>query len=184
VTPLRLGLWIALAVVQLSIPAWMIMGQERVLRDGRAVKLQTRPVDPADAFRGRYVVLGFAIEEVPRELARGDFESGGTGYLELQEDADGFAQLVALHRERPDADLVLKVDINTFGPATVGVSLPFDRYYMDENAAPAAEAAYISRAAEEKQSWVTVRVLGDRAVIEELYIGGKPVREYLRDQQQ
>ena len=52
---------------------------------------------------------------------------------------------------------------------------------MDENAAPAAEVAYRARAAD-IESWVTVRILDGRAVIEELYIGGKPVREYLREQ--
>ncbi len=37
--PLRLVLWIVLALAQLAVPAWMIVGEERVLRDGRQLKL-------------------------------------------------------------------------------------------------------------------------------------------------
>lgn len=181
-TALRLGLWIVLAVAQLCVPAWMIVGQERVLRDGRQIKLFTRPVDPADLFRGRYVALGFASEQVPRELVRGEFDHGDVGYLELRENADGFAETVALHKEKPAAELMLKATVNFITPGSLGVELPFNRYYMDENAAPAAEVAYRERAAD-VESWVTVRILGERAVLEELYIGGKPVREFLRGSQ-
>ncbi len=97
--PLRLVLWIVLALAQLAVPAWMIVGEERVLRDGRQLKLQTRPVDPADFFRGRYVALGFAVEEVPRELVRGQFDPDEACYLELREGAGGFAEVVSLHKE-------------------------------------------------------------------------------------
>ena len=179
--PLKLALWIVLAVAQLAVPAWMIMGQERVLRDGRQIKLQTRPVDPADLFRGRYVALGFAVEQVPRDRAPKAVEHDETVYLELREGPDGLAEAVALTKQKPTGELVLPVKVNFVGPETVGVELPFNRYYMDENAAPAAEVAYRDRAAD-VESWVTVRILDGRAVIEELYIGGKPVREFLREQ--
>jgi uncharacterized membrane-anchored protein len=179
-TPLRLGLWIVLAVAQLCVPAWMITSDERVLRHGRQIKLQTRPVDPADLFRGRYVALGFAVEQVPRELVRGEFEHHDDAYLELREGANGLAETVALHKEKPAGDLVLKARVNFISPETIGVELPFNRYYMDENAAPAAEIAYRDQADEPENAWVTVRVLKGRGVIEELYLGGKPVREFLR----
>lgn len=178
---LKLGLWFALAVAQLCVPAWMIIGEERVLRDGRQIKLQTRPVDPADLFRGRYVALAFAVDQVPRQLVRGEFAHDDVAYLELREDANGFAEAVALHKDKPDGELVLKATVNFLTPESVGVALPFNRYYMDENMAPHAEAAYNERAGEPQDSWVTVRLLNGRGAIEELYLGGKPVREFLRN---
>ena len=182
-TPLKLAVWILLALAQLAVPAWMIVGQERVLRDGRQVKLQTRPVDPADLFRGRYVALGFAVEQVPRELVRGHFDHNDVAYLELRERPDGFVEAAALHKEKPDGELLLEAKVTFISPETVGVELPFNRYYMDENAAPAAETAYRNLATD-ADSWATVRILDGRAVLEELYIGGKPVAEFLREQHQ
>ena len=179
---IRLTLWIVLAFVQLAVPAWMIVGEERILRDGRQLKLQTRPVDPADLFRGRYVALGFAIEQVPRELVRGEFGYADTAYLELREGANGFAEVVALHKERPEGDLVLKTSVDLISDEALTVALPFNRYYMDENLAPEAEAAYRAKASDSGETWVTVRVHGGRAVLEELYIGGKPAREFILEQ--
>lgn len=179
---LRLALWIVLALVQLAVPAWMIVGEERILRDGRPLKLHTRPVDPADVFRGRYVALGYHVEQAPRELVRGHFEHGDTAYLELREGADGFGELVALHKEKPPGELVLTAKVNFLTPEMVGVELPFNRYYMDENMAPHAETAVGALEPERPDAWVTIRVLGGRGVIEELYLGGKPVRDFLLDQ--
>lgn len=179
-TPLKLSIWILLALAQLAVPAWMIVGQERVLRDGRQIKLQTQPVDPADLFRGRYVALGFPVEQVPRELVRGHFDHEDVAYLELRERPDGIAEAVALHKEKPSADLVIEGKVTFISPEIVGVELPFNRYYMDESAAPAAEIAYRNLATD-ADSWVTVRLLNGRAVLEELYIGGKPVAEFLRE---
>ena len=181
--PIPLALWVVLAVAQLSVPAWMIVGEERVLREGRQLKLQTRPVDPADVFRGRYVALGFAEEEVRTELVRGQIDAGDTVYVEFREGANGFGEVVALHKEKPEAELVLQATVIYMTPEIVQVQLPFERYYMDEHAAPAAEAAYRASASEPTEAWVTVRILRGRGVLEELYLGGKPVREFLRDQQ-
>ena len=47
-----LGL-VVVAAAQLAVPAWMIAGRELTLREGQVFKFRTRPVDPADAFRGR-----------------------------------------------------------------------------------------------------------------------------------
>jgi len=51
---------------------------------------------------------------------------------------------------------------------------PLDRYYMDEHAAPAAEATYREHNRRE------VRVKEGDAVVEELFIAGMPAREFLR----
>lgn len=176
---LRRALWIVLGLVQLAVPAWMIVGEERVLREGRPLKLHTRPVDPADVFRGRYVALGYTVEQVPRELVRGHFDHRDTAYLELRESADGFGELVALHKEKPAGGLVLKATVNFVTSEMVSVELPFNRYYMDEKLAPDAETAVRAGGLEPSEAWVAIRVLGGRGVIEELYLGGKPVRQFL-----
>ena len=182
-TPLRLGLWALLAVAQLAAPAWMIVGQERVLRGGVQVKLHTRPVDPADFFSGRYVALGFAVEQLSRELVRGHFELEDVAYLELRDGAEGFAEAVALYKDKPAGALVLQCRVQSLSPPTVQVELPFNRFYMDEHLAPQAERVYRAQAADPVDSFVTVRVLDGRGVIEELYLGGKPVATFLRENQ-
>jgi len=52
---------------------------------------------------------------------------------------------------------------------------------MDEHAAPAAEAAYREHnRGEVRNVYVTVRVKDGNAVVEEFFISGMPIREFLR----
>ncbi len=61
------------------------------------------------------------------------------------------------------------------------MTLPFGRYWLDETIAPEADRAYAANSREGvKNVYVTVRVLGGDAALEQLFIGGMPVREYLR----
>ena len=51
--------------------AWMLGTaalQERILRQGQIILLETQPVDPRDLLRGDYVRLNYAISDVPHEL--------------------------------------------------------------------------------------------------------------------
>jgi len=71
--------------------------------------------------------------------------------------------------------------VNSLTDGLVYVQFPFDRYYMDEHAAPAAEAAYREHSrGEVRDVYVTVRVKDGNAVVEELFIAGMPIREFLR----
>lgn len=65
-------------------------------------------------------------------------------------------------------------------PARVTIAYPFDRYYAGEKSAPRIEGALQNRGAgRQLDAWVAVRVLGCDAVIEDLFVDGRPVREYL-----
>jgi uncharacterized membrane-anchored protein len=51
--------------------AWLlgtVFTQERALRTGQVVLLETRPVDPRDLLRGDYVILNYKISDVPVRL--------------------------------------------------------------------------------------------------------------------
>jgi uncharacterized membrane-anchored protein len=168
--------WILLIVAagQLAIPATMILQRERTLRDGRAYRFRTQPVDPYDAFRGRYVALRLEPNMVPGT----NFAAGTTVYVTLAEGPDGFVQLTGASRERPVGQDYLKVKAGWSN----SVRLPFDRFYMEEKAAPAAERAYRehSRQGGARDAYVIVRVLDGRGVIENLYVGGQPIADFAR----
>ncbi len=60
----------------------------------------------------------------------------------------------------------------------MSLQLPFDRFYMEEAKAPAAEAAYREHNRKGAQdAYVIVRVLEGAGVIEDLYVGGKPIED-------
>lgn len=177
---LRVILFALAAAIQLAVPAWMIARQLTTLREGRVFKFRTAPVDPYDAFRGRFVALGFKAAEANTDE---NFTRGQTACVVLGEDADGFAKVERVSREGPSGDHVLRVKTGYSYEHHVHLEFPFARYYLEEKAAPEAERAYraASRRDHEK-AWVTVRVRHGYGALEELFIDGKPIRDFLRDQ--
>jgi uncharacterized membrane-anchored protein len=194
---LILGAFLVVALFQLTVPAWMIVRREITLREGELFKFRTAPVDPYDAFRGRYVALRIETEEEPpasTEQEQNTFMRGGIPidpgancpngakvYVAIEVGKDGFARLAKAYQQPPPSSPWVKAKVNYSCNDHVFLELPFDRYYMEESKAPAAEIAYnrLSSRNEIRNTWVNVRVRNGFAVLEELYLDGKPVREYL-----
>ena len=198
--PLKVVLLIALSVAQAGAAALSIVRYETTLALGTLHKIETAPVDPADPFRGRYVAIRPALplaSPVSSEAERlvgsvGTFRGRGAGvgkaYVVLTAGADGFARASAIVAEPPASGDFLEftqTDLRLARAAEGGrpaefermVVLPFDRYYMSESAAPAAEQRYreASRRNDQTRAWVTVRVRNGRGVVEGLYIDGVPI---------
>jgi len=173
----RLWLFAVMALVQLAAPAGMIFSHERTLAKGQAFKFRTAPVDPYDAFRGRYVAL--RLENSEATLAEGvEASRGQTVYATIDAGDDGFARFGVASLAPPQDKPYLKAKAGyASGKGAVGLQLPFDRFYMEESKAPAAEAAYWAHNKRGAQdAYIVVRVLDGAGVIEDLYVGGKSIQ--------
>ena len=169
-----------LSVFQLAVPVWMIASREMTLWDGKQFRFRTAPVDPYDVFRGRYVALQFEQNSAPVP-ANEKLVMNQKVYAQLVEDEHGFARIAEVTANAPSGNGYVECRVNSLTDSLVYLQFPFDRYYMDEKLAPAAEAAYREHSRGEVQDvYVTVRVKDGNAVLEELYIEGMPIREFLR----
>nr|WP_277346246.1 GDYXXLXY domain-containing protein [Solimonas marina] len=167
--------------MQWALPAQLAWRSASVLRDGTRYYLRTAPVDPADAFRGRYIALRFADAQTTLP-ASGDVEAGTTVYVPLIVGKDRFARFGAASLTPPargDYLRALIASVDSGGRATL--QLPFDRYYLDESVAAAADRAYraANRSGAPSEAYVTIRVHDGDAVLESLFIDNQPIRRYL-----
>ena len=158
-----LSVLIITILVQIFIPAYMIWGKYDVLKNGEEVKIKVAPIDPYDAFRGRYVSLWYE-NELSYEQSQGKY-----GILEIDE--EGFATVKKVEKEQPKGGLYLTSKDEDY------FYIPLDRYYMEETLAPKAEEMLSG----EKEAYVTMRIKGDKSVLSGLYIDGKPVEEILTE---
>lgn len=182
------GLFLAIAAAQVAVPVSQIWKHEDILRTGTVYKFRTAPVDPYDAFRGRYVALNYA--NTVAEVRKGEELKHRTpAYVTLQKDEAGFALFGEITAEPPDQGDYLRVEY--LYPRAKGITharfrLPFDRFFMEETKAPRAQAAYWKhgnrRGRKVAATYVIVRVKGGRGVIEDLYIKEKPIRELLEEE--
>jgi uncharacterized membrane-anchored protein len=193
---MKIGALAVLCAAQLGAAAWSIVRYESTLRSGAAYLIRTEPVDPSDAFRGRYVAVSpmivFARPIAPEtEQLIQQIQNGEPGYALLATDAQGFAIASAIVAQPPAKGDYLKITHiwprwNTVSqpgeqPTMTGYSIvfAFDRYYMNEAAAPAAEQHYrdVMRRNATSRAWLTVRVKDGSGVIEGLFIDGVPIEK-------
>ncbi len=178
------GIFCLVAVIQIAAPVSMIVKRENILRHGEQFKFKTAPVDPYDAFRGRFVAL--LIEErtvpIPDSIykKRQEIRFGQKVFATLEKDENGFGRFASISLTRPEGKHYVKTRLYEFEKDKVRLDLPFDRYYMDENLAPLAESVYREHSREEKHdAYVTVRIKSGYAALEELYIDGIPIKEFI-----
>ncbi len=176
---LRLGCYALVAAAQLGVPAWMIIRREETLRTGEVFKFRTLPVDPYDAFRGRYVSL--RIEQNALPIPSGaQWKNGQEVFALIETDTNGFSRLGELRATRPDGRPYLTVRVNQIAGPTAYVRVPLDRYYMEESLAPAAEKAYREHSrVNNRTAYITARVRDGNGVIENLWIDGVPIRDFV-----
>lgn len=180
-TPIKLALLAVVALAQLYVPYHMIRAQELVLAHGTRVKFWAGPIDPSDPFRGRYVRLSFERGYMPHpkqtQLPLGQHEA----YVVVQADPEGYAELVDITLEAPKVPNYFDAKIQVNREGMVHINYPFNRFYMEESAAPRAERVYWEQRQEgRRDTYVVVRVLDGAAVIEDLYVNDMPIYDYLR----
>jgi uncharacterized membrane-anchored protein len=171
----RLIIFVLVGLAQLAVPASLIWKREQTLRRGSVWKFRTAPVDPVDAFRGRYVALEFEAEG--QEVSPPPNVSYGQAvFITVRQNPEGFAEIDQVLPSPPAGDGFIEAQLR--GKT---VSLPFDKYWVTERDAPAAEAAYRAQSRREKRNaFATVRVFRGDAALEQLYLDGMPLGDYLR----
>jgi uncharacterized membrane-anchored protein len=171
----RLIVFVVVAFAQLAVPGSLIWKREHTLRQGNLWKFRTAPVDPVDVFRGRYVALHFEVETQQISPPPNSGYSDKV-FVTLKANAEGFAEVDQVFATKPAGDDFIEAHLS--GSM---VSLPFEKYWVTERDAPAAEVAYQNLSRRGNQNaFVTVRVFRGDAAIEQLYLDNQPLGEYLR----
>lgn len=179
-------LFIVMAIAQLGVLAWIILGQERILKQGEVFLFKTAPVDPRDPFRGEYVRLDFAAEEGPWTMPDTMAYGRSDYYAVLATDSEGYATVTTLLTNAPEAGPYIKVKAMSWGGKQIDrIMLPFDRYYLQEGDGPRTEDLLQPTWNEGEvtpglPAHAVVRVLDGEAVVEDLIVDGKPLREWLK----
>ncbi len=174
----RYFIWfLVLALAQLVVLTQMVWRWESVLQNGEKYYWETAPVDPYDAMKGRYIDLRF--KETQGTIENGvRFSYGQTAYAVIAKDQDGKARITKIVDRLPQGPYIkVKISYITGNKATI--KLPFRRFYLREDLAPAAESAY--RAAADKEGLALIRIKDGYGVVEQLYIGKKTIFEILQE---
>ncbi|WP_103864447.1 GDYXXLXY domain-containing protein [Aquimarina sp. I32.4] len=169
-----------IAIAQIGVPLKMIYDNEDALQFGTAYKFKTQPIDPTDPFRGKYITLRYEMDSFKTEDTT--YVRGDNIKVYIENDDQGFAQAVAISKE----EIAIKKEyvearVQSYYNGTVRFELVFDRFYMEETKAYAAERAYteVNSDSTKDTVYALVRIKKGNAVIEDVIIAGIPIQEYV-----
>jgi len=168
-------------LAQLAIPLKMVYDCEMTSINGTEYKFRTRPIDPTDPFRGKYITLDYEGASVrAKNPAWADSDET---YVYIRTGSDGFAHVTHLsHHPLDIPNDYFKAKAYNFYEGQVRIEFPFDRYYMEESKAYEAELAYRDYNQTDslkKPAYAVVAVREGNAVLKEVIIDGIPMREYV-----
>lgn len=193
-------IFIGYAVLVLLIPIYMVGSSANILSNGKLYKFRMEGYDPFDFFRGNYLRVRIDTRGIPTD--KDDWVPGETVYLSIDVDQDGYAFFDEALEEPPSSGdyMVSKVDrLNGFSRSvtgfvtggmfgsdsefrqkTVDVEIPnnLGKYFITEEYAEDGEFA-LRRA--RGFATVHVRVKNGNVRLQDIYLGKKPIMEFLED---
>lgn len=172
--------FILVALAQLFVPAKMIWNREVILSTGKEYRFKTAPIDPTDPFRGKYITLQYSENRI--QVPQGsEWSSNETVYVLLKKDANGFASIESVSKEKPKTNLDFvkaKVGYLTNEVHNLIIQYPFDRFYMEESKAPIAESVYAEATLDTtKVAYALVRIKNGEAVLKDVLIDGITIQQ-------
>ncbi len=183
------GMWAVFGIgclMQWLAPLTQVMRYESVMKDGAAVRMECEAPDPYDLLRGRYLAVRVKQDEVKGVSRDQAIAKNQSAFAVLEVDAAGLAKPVQLLRARPSSGVYVEVTVqyvhhgdSDADTVSVRFSWPFDRLYLNENLAPAADQWYRDNIRAEKPILADLRVLDGRAVLVDLLQDGKSFRQLL-----
>jgi uncharacterized membrane-anchored protein len=170
--------FILVVVAQLFVPAKMIYDQERIIALGKEFKFKTRPIDPNDPFRGKYITLRFDIE-THYSYKASEFKKGDDVYVLLRTDEFGMAAISDISKVKPGIELDYVVaQVNSVFDQRITINYPFNRYYMEESKAQKAEDLYREASRDSSQStYAIILVRKGNASINDVVLNGESIKE-------
>lgn len=174
------GILLAAAILlQLYVPASMILERESILQSGKQYKFKAAPVDPNDPFRGKYITLQYDARAA-KVNDKFNWQDDDPIFVVIHSDKDGYAKIDTVLKEKPSngKDFVkAKVDYISYD-SLLYINYPFSRYYMEEYKAPQAEKLYIQSTRDTSyKTYSLVCIKNGEAVLKDVLINDVSIRQ-------
>lgn len=176
-------IFLVVVVAQIYVPTKMILNREDTLNTGTAYKFKTRPMDPADPFRGKYIALDFEADIYTSNDSSWVRDEKVCVYLGV--DSLGFATIHSVSKEIDPSiskDFVeAKAKWYTARNTELTIEYPFDRFYMEESKAYDAEVAVRENQNDSliDNVYALVYIKDGQAVLKDVIIYDMSIKDYV-----
>lgn len=192
--------FVLVALVQLSVPAYMIFNSMETIEMGKEFKFRTAPIDPIDPFRGKYITLSYKDNTILSTDT--SLRKLNEIYVVVEDDSTGMAVIKSFHKDEPVEEMYyFKAGIQAFytrrqfrkkkfsntsrevsniDTIEYRINFPFERYYMEESKAQVAEDVARNNSGNDIANvYAKVSVYKGNAVLQDVMIHDMPITEYV-----
>lgn len=167
--------------MQILFFGWIIYQSEQHIAAGKIHKLKLQIVDPADPLRGRYMMLNFAENGVKITGFKPAY--GKKFYVQLSRNYDGFSVPVNAADRPLDNKNWLEVSALGYTSADSNMVMfqyPFDRFFINENAADSANA-FLLRSLQDAnmKCWAEISIHDGTSILRDVKVNGKSINSAL-----
>ena len=180
-------IFVLTVLFQLIISFHTISLRNEVMKKGKHLILKTMPVDPYDAFRGKYIHLNYDLTRVNKvESSEKLRRRQNQIYVTFKKDSTGYSIIDKVSLMKPEDNMFYLEAIGyhntSMGTDSVAVSLLNKRFYMEEFKAEKAEKKYLQAHRNKKDAFVTMKIYKGKGIIENLFIEGKNISDYISNE--
>jgi uncharacterized membrane-anchored protein len=180
-------LFVVLCAAQWYVPLQMIAEQENIHEEGKIFRFKTRPIDPSDPFRGKYITLSYEADRV--ETMSEEWISGEKIFVVLEEDQNGFAAIAYVSKKEPEPSVdyveavVAQQTSRKLNGGYVHVIYPFNRFYMEESKAKPAEDVFLDANPNNsvQVAYAIVHVKNGHAALSDVIINDRSIVDVVRE---
>jgi uncharacterized membrane-anchored protein len=190
--------FVLVALVQLSVPAYMIFNSMETIEMGKEFKFRTAPIDPVDPFRGKYITLNYKDNTILSTDT--SLRNLNEIYVVVEEDSAGMAVIKSIHKDEPVEEMYyFKAELRFASRQFISrkfrntsntiinqdtieyrVNFPFERYYMEESKSQVAEDVARNNSGNSIANvYAKVSVYKGNAVLQDVMIHDMPITEYV-----
>jgi len=172
-------IFIAFALIILSIPMYLMITSENVLEKGFRHKIKLQAYDPFDPFRGKYLRMNYDNSVRCDE----HFEDGDPIYITLEKDSLGYSFFDYGSKTAPKNSTDYFKTITT--SSTYGDHVRFrtdnlSKYFINEDKATPAETLIWDYQRNHPDSiYVAIRVLDGEVRLEDIFVEETPLLDFL-----
>lgn len=174
--------FLVFALVIVLVPVYVIMNSQDILENGTYYKFRPQAYDPIDPVRGHYLRINYDIGNIPTE---DNVKRGDDVFVSIGVDEKGFAFFKEVFKNKPKKGDYLAAKVSYIQEdrrnyqKTVSIEAPdhMCKYYINEDYGLAGEIAFRN---ERENAYIGVRIQDGIARIQDIYLRGKPIMEYLK----
>ncbi len=175
---------VLMLIAQWLIPYKMIWTNDRTVKEGKVFKFKTMPIDPSDAFRGKFIHLNY--DNTLFCLADNkSYKQAQEVFVSIDNDSLGYAKITAISHIKPSNPNYIVANINYIqqleeDSSCIDINFPFDRYYMEESKSKDAEDLYRKSIRHfTKNVYSVVYIKDGNAVLTDVKIDDKSIKDLI-----